>query len=48
VTWKLKNKEHPEKIAEDLIKSGLVNVKRHKKQKQFVIDYVTAIAKKMI
>lgn len=43
----LKNKEAPEKICDLMLKSGIVNTKKHQKDKEFVLDYIIKIAKSM-
>ena len=44
VVIKLKDKKKPVQILEELITSGEVDLKRHNKTKEEVLDYINLIA----
>lgn len=47
VVVKLKAKKKPMQILEELINSGEVDLKRHQKSKEEVLDYINLIAESL-
>lgn len=45
VVNQIKSKVPPEEICENILKSGLVREKKHRKGKEFVLEYIIEIAK---